>query len=494
MNLLRITLDGEEAPQFTISKSFEKAFDMVQHIWWHRFYNDRKRLNQMVRDELNSGKYDVVFMQLQEGGVIFPETLEGVDIPVFNWTGDVRQDVSYFTPIGKQTITLFSNYTDVEKMRELGFRADYLQTGYDHAHYYETNTHRLNKIVFIANNYHHHTFAQSKLREDMVKYMYKRFPEYFEVWGQNWQNVHPDFRPTRSKDEERQIYNRSLIAINIPHINCSRYYSDRQLRAMACGCLVMSQEYPENEYEFKKGVHFDAWNTFEELGDKCWEHILNRDETMKIGKQAAEYVRNNCLWDHRMAEFKELIAKYSDRGIMIGSSQSIIEKARIYAEQCHNSTNHLYDGSPYYFHLNEVYNQALKFSYLVPEEDRDNFLAAAWVHDVIEDCRQTYNDVLKATNKEVAELAYALTNEKGKSRSERANKKYYDDMKNVPHAVLLKACDRIANFSYSVQAKSRMADMYAKENQSFVEKIYNPKYRDAFFHLLTISADYQNNK
>jgi hypothetical protein len=34
------------------------------------------------------------------------------------------------------------------------------------------------------------------------------------------------------------------------------------------------------------------------------------------------------------------------------------------------------------------------------------------VHDVIEDCRETCNDVKKATNEEIAELAYALTNKK----------------------------------------------------------------------------------
>ena len=34
------------------------------------------------------------------------------------------------------------------------------------------------------------------------------------------------------------------------------------------------------------------------------------------------------------------------------------------------------------------------------------------MHDVIEDCRETYNDVNKATNEEIPELAYALTNEK----------------------------------------------------------------------------------
>lgn len=167
---------------------------------------------------------------------------------------------------------------------------------------------------------------------------------------------------------------------------------------------------------------------------------------------------------------------------------NIIEKARQYAISCHDETNHKYDGKPYYFHLRMVYNEAEKYISLVDERDRDNFLAAAWVHDVIEDCRQTYNDVLNATNKEVAELAYALTNEKGKNRAERANYKYYEGIKKCKHAVLLKICDRIANFRYSIEAKSSMAEMYAKENISFITSIYDKQYEDAFMDLRNLSV------
>lgn len=165
--------------------------------------------------------------------------------------------------------------------------------------------------------------------------------------------------------------------------------------------------------------------------------------------------------------------------------ENIIEKAKNYAINCHRNTNHLYDGKPYETHLNMVFNEALNFIGLIKEVDGfdsniNNFLAAAWVHDVIEDCRETYNDVLKATNKEVADLAYALTNEKGKNRKERASDKYYEDMKNVPHAVLLKICDRIANVKYSISTNSRMLKVYIDENTNFCESLYQAKYATAF--------------
>ena len=160
-----------------------------------------------------------------------------------------------------------------------------------------------------------------------------------------------------------------------------------------------------------------------------------------------------------------------------------IEKAKKYAIDCHNKTSHQYNGKPYDIHLQMVFDTAKKFIHLIPAEQQRNVLAACWVHDVIEDCRQTYNDVKNATNVEVAELAYALTNEKGKNRKERANDKYYDDIKQTPFATFIKVCDRIANYEYSRIQKSRMAALYEKEMNDFIAKLYNAKYDELFNYL-----------
>ena len=79
----------------------------------------------------------------------------------------------------------------------------------------------------------------------------------------------------------------------------------------------------------------------------------------------------------------------------------MIEKAKEYAIYCHDMTAHQYDGKPYDTHLQMVFDTAKKFIHLIPAEQHENVLAACWVHDVIEDCRQTYNDVKNATNNEI---------------------------------------------------------------------------------------------
>jgi (p)ppGpp synthase/HD superfamily hydrolase len=156
----------------------------------------------------------------------------------------------------------------------------------------------------------------------------------------------------------------------------------------------------------------------------------------------------------------------------------------------HRNTNHLYDTYlPYEFHLKMVVNAFEDFRNLLPknlyvhkeEMHRGSYDIfdvthevidlACWGHDLIEDTRVSYNDVRDKLDDtgyfDVANIIYALTNEKGKNRKDRANDKYYEGIRNTPGAVFVKLCDRIANVQYSKMTKSRMFEMYKKENSNF---------------------------
>lgn len=143
-----------------------------------------------------------------------------------------------------------------------------------------------------------------------------------------------------------------------------------------------------------------------------------------------------------------------------------------FAINAHQSVNHLYDGQPYSVHLQPVVEVFQKFKYLIPIEDHEDIESALWLHDTIEDCRLTYNDIVKISNIRVANIVYALSNEKGKTRIDRANKKYYDEMIIVEYARFCKLCDRLANIQYSKSKKSRMFDVYRKENKQFFSKLF----------------------
>jgi len=139
-----------------------------------------------------------------------------------------------------------------------------------------------------------------------------------------------------------------------------------------------------------------------------------------------------------------------------------------FAIEAHNKVNHLYDGKPYSVHLAMVAHYAERYLDCIPQQCWQTVLNAAWLHDTIEDCRLTYNDVKAIAGYEVAEIVYALTNDKGRNRKERAGENYYKGIRETAWAKYVKLCDRLANVKYSVDTNSKMLEVYKKENESFL--------------------------
>ena len=165
---------------------------------------------------------------------------------------------------------------------------------------------------------------------------------------------------------------------------------------------------------------------------------------------------------------KEEIKKY----------ERVYTRIALNADDVHRAVNQDYDGKPYLYHLQSVAGFASKY---FPIEQKEDFVAVvfgAFFHDSIEDARLTYNDVMKiAMNYMEAdkaylatEIVYALTNEKGRNRHERANDKYYEGIRATKYAPLVKAADRLANYTYSKSTHSKMEKCYKEEMDDFVKK------------------------
>ena len=150
----------------------------------------------------------------------------------------------------------------------------------------------------------------------------------------------------------------------------------------------------------------------------------------------------------------------------------------------HESVGQTYGKNlPYGFHLCMVADTAMEFchSVLVDREDVLPLVFGAYFHDSIEDARVTYNDVRKLAARYMddrqaymaAEIVYALTNDKGRTREERAGEAYYAGIRSTRFAPYLKMCDRLANLRYSTLffTRQRMADVYRQEMPHFLESI-----------------------
>lgn len=169
------------------------------------------------------------------------------------------------------------------------------------------------------------------------------------------------------------------------------------------------------------------------------------------------------------------------------SHRESLEQIRSMAHQIHESVNQFYDGDkPYGYHLDMVAKEVYAYGHLVlvGEDDLLPLFMGAWFHDSIEDARVSYNDVKKIALKlglteeqafMASEIVYALTNEKGRNRKERASKRYYEGIRNTPYAPFVKMCDRMANIRYSCGSYNmrnvRMAKVYEDEMPYFTQAI-----------------------
>lgn len=161
--------------------------------------------------------------------------------------------------------------------------------------------------------------------------------------------------------------------------------------------------------------------------------------------------------------------------------KNTIEAIRERAASIHSDVNQKYDKvHPYSFHLCAVADCVMEHMEAgMPENDVVPVIFGAYFHDSIEDARLSYNDVRRIALEYMderqalvaAEIVYALTNDKGRTRAERAGEKYYSGIRTTPYAPFVKMADRYANLSYSVRNGQRMADVYRDEMPHFLESV-----------------------
>lgn len=168
-----------------------------------------------------------------------------------------------------------------------------------------------------------------------------------------------------------------------------------------------------------------------------------------------------------------------------------LEKA---AFSLHDRVNQKYDRHlPYGFHLKQAASYVSRYGHLVAEKTSDIWIlyAAAYLHDTLEDTRMSYHDLerflhdflreneplpagdLSEIERQVPEIVYALTNEKGRNRRERADERYYRGIRETRFASFIKMCDRLANMSYSAMFlfTNRMFGVYRQEYPDFIRFI-----------------------
>jgi (p)ppGpp synthase/HD superfamily hydrolase len=137
----------------------------------------------------------------------------------------------------------------------------------------------------------------------------------------------------------------------------------------------------------------------------------------------------------------------------------ILAAAIALAHECHK--NQRYGDQPYTYHLLHTATVLAHFGF-----NDEQLLAAAWLHDSMEDAGVTRQQIAEACGDYVGLLVWQVTDEPGSDRKER-KKATYKKTAASPDAIAIKLADRIANVQQSKRDNPRLLKMYKKEQPGF---------------------------
>ena len=152
-------------------------------------------------------------------------------------------------------------------------------------------------------------------------------------------------------------------------------------------------------------------------------------------------------------------------------SRNLITKAAEYAERAHEGQTRKYTGDPYFVHVARV-------AHLVEERGgTPDMIAAAFLHDTVEDTSTTILDIVANFGPTVAKLVEELTDVytheafPDKNRAERKRLECERMATISDEAKAIKLCDLIDNTDSIVRHDPGFAKIYLREKANLLESM-----------------------
>lgn len=290
----------------------ERAFQEAGHTT--RVVNTRgTNTEALCIAEAKSFGPDLCFAQFQRPDAItkrFPDALREMGCFSVNWSGDVRHPLpSWYRDLARHfDVTSFTNIPDVQQIRAIGHRAEFLQIGYCEKTFNTEGAGERSGVVFLGNNYKGDKFAESEGRREVVMAMAEAFPDDFMVYGMEWQGICPDknYGGYMPEPESPSILKSALVAIGWDHFHRPGFASDRILRATACGCAVVNQYYEGIEQEHPNVY---AAHSIEDMIANVRYLLSDKQFARQMGERNAA----NTLSDHRWHNRVKVIESWMNR-------------------------------------------------------------------------------------------------------------------------------------------------------------------------------------
>lgn len=150
---------------------------------------------------------------------------------------------------------------------------------------------------------------------------------------------------------------------------------------------------------------------------------------------------------------------------------TIVEKAKSFATAAHAGQLRKYDGKPYIVHPTAVAEMVSDMT------DDPEMIAAAFLHDVVEDTTVTNEEIFKHFGKRIAELVYDLTDQfttEAYPKLNRKKRKVFEAVRlgKCPKDVqLIKICDMADNTKSIIKDDPGFASLFMLEKAYVLEQM-----------------------
>lgn len=322
MKILEATLNYDH-PQRGMLRALRalSTADVASFDYWKKFEQGLGRdvISQEFVELALAERPDWIWLQLQDSNVIQPEALLEIkrQLPgtvLVHWTGDARPAVGdYLSKICRATdLTLTSAGGLIPQFQNVGAkRAEYVQIGLD----WEEDVlgepaweppFVVPDVVFCGSNYGSSFPAGTKDRERAIRALQAARIK-VGIVGQGWNSGWPVVGTCHVK-QQIHVWRRAKVCLNVNHYNdLDRYYSDRQLIAMASGRPVVCHHVPGIEKEFEQGTHCVWYRDEAAMVAQVRRLLADSDAALAMGRAGREIVIREHTWFSRMLHVVTLV-------------------------------------------------------------------------------------------------------------------------------------------------------------------------------------------
>jgi hypothetical protein len=248
------------------------------------------------------------FAQTQTRGVLQSSLLNRIRGVKVVWGGDLRATIQpWMREVGPHVLTLLTNWRDVDELRRMKYKADYLQVGFSPTVFNPDGPQREGTPEIVAMMNHYDTFPQSKLRKDTVNALRQRYGDNFAIYGSGWDGG----AKWLNEADEAAAYRSCKIAIGIENYADVRgFCSDRSFRVTGSGACYLPHKFVAFDEHFVDGKEAVSWTTHEDLFEKIDYLLANDDERQRIASEGCLRAHLDHSWAARMPRLLELIEQH----------------------------------------------------------------------------------------------------------------------------------------------------------------------------------------